>query len=341
MTLESGGARGAAGAPVGIVGLGAYVPERVMTNDEWSQYVDTSDEWIRSRTGIERRRVAAPEQSTVDLALPAARLALEDAGIGPRDLDEIIVATDTREVTIPDTAAFVQERLGAREVPAYDLAGSGCAGFLQALDVARSRVIAGAADRVLVLGVELLTRLMDWHDRNTCVLFGDAAGAAVVGASSRAAEILAAVAGTDGSASAILGVEAGGTRVPFDDEVARRRLHQRIDFNGREVFRHAVRRMAQAGRAVLEKTGHSLDEVALLVPHQANLRIVDAVRRELALPEEKVFVNLQEYGNTGSASVPLALWEARRAGRIASGDLVLLVSFGAGFHWASVLLRYP
>jgi 3-oxoacyl-[acyl-carrier-protein] synthase III len=332
---------GASGAAVGILGLGAYVPDRVMTNAEWSAYVDTTDEWIRERTGIERRRVAAPEQSTVDLALPAARLALEDAGLGPRDLDEIIVATDTPEVFIPDTAAFVQQRLGAREVPAYDLAGSGCAGFLQALDVARSRVLAGAAERVLVIGVELLTRLMSWSDRNTCVLFGDAAGAAVVGASPRTAEILSAVAGTDGSAAGILALEAGGTKVPFNEEAARQGLHHKIDFHGREVFRHAVRRMAQAGREALAKAGRTLDEVALLVPHQANLRIVDAVRRELDFPTEKVFVNLQEYGNTGSASVPLALWEARRAGRVGSGDLVLLVSFGAGFHWASVLLRYP
>jgi 3-oxoacyl-[acyl-carrier-protein] synthase-3 len=327
--------------PVGIAGLGAYVPERVMTNDEWSRFVETSDEWIRERTGIERRRIAAVEQSTVDLALAAARLALEDAGIGPRDVDEIVVASDTPEVYIPDTASFLQARLGAREVPAYDLAGSGCAGFLQALDVARSRVLAGAAGRVLVLGVELLSRLMSWEDRNTCVLFGDAAGAAVVAASPNVAEILAAVAGTDGTATSILGLEAGGTRVPFSEEVARRGLHKHIDFNGREVFRHAVRRMAQAGRAVLAKAGKTLEQVALLVPHQANLRILDAVRRELDLPVEKMFVNVQEYGNTGSASVPLALWEARRSGRIASGDLVLLVSFGAGFHWAGVLLRYP
>ncbi|HEV8631155.1 MAG TPA: beta-ketoacyl-ACP synthase III [Thermoanaerobaculia bacterium] len=328
-------------APIGILGLGAYVPERVMTNADWSRYVDTTDEWIRERTGIERRRVAAPEQSTVDLALPAARLALEEAGIGPHEIDEIIVATDTPEVYIPDTAAFVQQRLGAREVPAYDLAGSGCAGFLQALDVARSRVLAGAAGRVLVIGVELLTRLMSWSDRNTCVLFGDAAGAAVVGASARAAEILAAVAGTDGSAAGILALEAGGTRVPFNEEAARLGLHHKIDFHGREVFRHAVRRMAQAGREVLARAGRAIEEVALLVPHQANLRILDAVRRELELPEEKVYVNVQEYGNTGSASVPLALWEARRAGRVGAGDLVLLVSFGAGFHWAGVLLRYP
>ena len=326
---------------MGIVGLGAYVPERVMTNEDWSRYVDTTDEWIRERTGIERRHLAAPDQSTIDLALPAAKMALADAGIGPHEVDEIVVATDTPEVYIPDTASFLQHRLGAREVPAYDLAKSGCAGFVQALDVARSRVLSGAAGRVLVLGVELLSRLMDWRDRNTCVLFGDAAAAAIVSASPQAAEIVAAVAGTDGSASEILGVRAGGTLLPFDEEVARQRLHQHIDFNGREVFRHAVRRMAQAAREVMAKAGRRLDELALLVPHQANLRILDAVRRELELPVEKVVVNVQEYGNTGSASVPLALWEAKRMGRIGGGDLVLLVAFGAGFHWASALLRFP
>jgi 3-oxoacyl-[acyl-carrier-protein] synthase-3 len=202
-------------------------------------------------------------------------------------------------------------------------------------------VIAGAAGHVLVLGVELLTRLMNWRDRNTCVLFGDGAGAAVVGAGAGAAEILAAVAGTDGSAADVLALEAGGTRVPFNEEAARHGLHQRIAFNGREVFRHAVRRMSQAGREVLARAGRSLDDVALLVPHQANLRILEAVRGELELPPERVFVNVQEYGNTGSASVPIALWEARAKGRVAPGDLVLLVSFGAGFHWAGVLLRFP
>jgi 3-oxoacyl-[acyl-carrier-protein] synthase-3 len=338
---KGGGATPRSGDPVGLLGLGAYVPERVMGNAEWSQWVDTSDEWIRERTGIERRRVAAPEQTTVDLAVAAAQSALADAGLDARAVDEIVIATDTPEVYIPDTAAYVQQRLGAREVPAYDLAGSGCAGFLQALDVARSRVLAGAAGRVLVVGVELLTRLMNWRDRNTCVLFGDAAGAAVVGTGPGAAEIVAAVAGTDGSAAGVLALEAGGTRVPFDERAAARGLHHDIVMNGREVFRHAVRRMSQAGREVMARAGRGLDEVSLLVPHQANLRILDAVSRELGFAPERVYVNVQEYGNTGSASVPLALWEARQRGRVAAGDLVLLVSFGAGFHWAGVLLRYP
>jgi 3-oxoacyl-[acyl-carrier-protein] synthase-3 len=323
---------------IGLLGLGAYVPERVMTNQEWAEYVDTTDEWIRSRTGIERRRIAAADETTASLAVAAAERALADAGLTARDVDEIIVATDTPEVFIPDTASYVQDRLGAREVAAYDLAGSGCAGFLQALDVARSRAAEGR--RVLVIGVELLSRLMNWRDRNTCVLFGDAAGAAVVGEGERAAEIVAAVAGTDGSRADILTLEAGGTRLPLTPDRVARGLHEKIVMKGREVFREAVRRMTAAAREVLEKARVRLEDVALVVPHQANLRILDAVRDALGLSPERLFVNVQDYGNTGSASVPLALWQAREEGRIAAGDLVLLTSFGAGFHWAAVLVRF-
>lgn len=324
--------------PVGILGLGAYVPDRVMENAEWSEYVDTTDEWIRTRTGIERRRIAGADETTATLAVEAARRALDDAGIGPGEIDEIIVATDTPEVYIPDTAAFVQHLLGAREVPAYDLAGSGCAGFLQALDVARSRVLAGQR-RVLVVGVELLSRLMDWRDRSTAVLFGDAAGATVVGESDDGCEILAAVAGTDGSRWDILTLEAGGTRMPFHTPEGQR-AHDSIVMNGREVFREAVARMSEAARKVLERAGRKLADVALVVPHQANLRIIQAVGKALGLAAEKVFVNVQDYGNTGSASVPLALAEARAAGRVRSGDLVLMTSFGAGFHWAAMLVKF-
>jgi 3-oxoacyl-[acyl-carrier-protein] synthase III len=334
-----GGGRPGGGGSIGLLGLGAYVPERVMENAEWSEWVDTTDEWIRTRTGIERRRVAAPEETTASMAVAAARRALDDAGLTPGDLDEIIVATDTPEVFIPDTAAFVQHLLGAREVPAYDLAGSGCAGFLQALDVARSRVLAGQR-RVLVVGVELLTRLMNWRDRSTAVLFGDAAGAAVVGDTGGGNEILAAVAGTDGSRWDILCLEAGGTRRPFTLESAQAGAHHDIVMNGREVFREAVARMSEAARQVLDKAGRALEEVALVVPHQANLRILQAVEKALGVAPDRLYVNVQEYGNTGSASVPLALTEARSAGRIHPGDLVLLTSFGAGFHWAATLVRF-
>jgi 3-oxoacyl-[acyl-carrier-protein] synthase-3 len=324
---------------IGLLGLGAYVPERVMTNDEWAAWVDTSDEWIRQRTGIERRRIVADDESTATLAVAAGLRALADAGLEPRDVDEIIVATDTPEVYLPDTSSFVQVGLGARNVPAYTLGGSGCAGFLQALDVARSRVASGR-ERVLVIGAELLTRLMNWRDRNTCVLFGDAAAAAVVGRGAAVKEILACVAGTDGGRADILMLEMGGTRVPFTAEGAASGRHQAIVMKGREVFKEAVARMTEASLAVLALAGRRLEEVALVVPHQANLRIIDAVGKALGVAPERVFVNVQDYGNTGSASVPLALTQARDQGRIAPGDLVLLTSFGAGFHWASALVQF-
>jgi len=325
--------------PIGVLGLGAYVPDRVMTNDEWAEHVDTSDEWIVARTGIKTRRVAADDQTTVDLAAAAAERALEDAGVTIEEIDEIIVATDTPEVYIPDTASYLQNRLGAREVPAFDLAGSGCAGFILGLDVARSRAQTGDR-KILLVGVELLTRLMDWTDRATCVLFGDAAGAAVVGAGEGAVEILGFTAGTDGTQAEILGLEAGGTRAPFTLEGAQRRDHKKIVMKGREVFREAVTRMSAAAKEVLSQAGVAVADLKLVIPHQANLRIINSVQKALAVPDEKIYVNVQDYGNTGSASVPLALWEARNQGRIDPGDLVLLTAFGAGFHWAAALLRF-
>lgn len=325
---------------IGLLGLGAYVPSRIMANEEWAQYVDTTDQWITERTGIKHRRVAAPDETTVDLAAHAARGALADAGLAPADVDELIVTSDTPEVYTPDTASFLQVRLGLREIPSYDLAGSGCAGFLLGLDVARSRVRDDPARRILVVGVELITRLIDWHDRNVCVLFGDAAGAAVVGRGDRAVEILSATAGTDGSRSDILKLEVGGTRSPVNAERVAQGLHQRLEMNGREVFKEAVARMSAATREVLQKAGFTIADLALLVPHQANLRILEAVQAELGLSDDRVVINVQEYGNTGSASVPLALWEARQQGRIRPGDLVALTSFGAGFHWAAMLVRY-
>ena len=329
-------------AKIGLVGIGAYVPERVMTNTDWGELVDTTDEWIRERTGIERRRIAADDETTLDLAEHAARAALADAGLEVGEVDEIVVATDTPEVYVPDTSAFLQHRLGAREVPCYDLAGSGCAGFLQALDVAfsRARTANGRPRRILVVAVELLSRLMNWEDRSTCVLFGDASGAAIVGPGERPAERLAATAGTDGSRADILTLVAGGTRRPFSLEVARRGEHKDIVMQGQAVFKEAVTRMTAASREVLAEAGLGIGDLALVVPHQANGRILAAVGAQLGLPEGKLFSNVAEYGNTGSASVPLALRQALDAGRIVPGDLVLLTAFGAGFHWAAMLLRF-
>jgi 3-oxoacyl-[acyl-carrier-protein] synthase-3 len=325
--------------PTGVLGIGAYVPDRVMTNDEWAEHVDTSDEWITARTGIKTRRIADEGQTTVDLAAEAADRALLDADVKIGEIDEIIVATDTPEVYIPDTVSYLQNRLGARQVPAFDLAGSGCAGFVLGLDVARSRALSGGR-RILLVGVEMLTRLMDWKDRSTCVLFGDAAGAAVVGQRDDAVEILGFTAGTDGSQADILTLQTGGTRAPFTLEAAQRREHKNIVMKGREVFREAVARMGAAAKEVISQAGIGLDDLDLVIPHQANLRIINAVQKSLGLSDDTIYINVQDYGNTGSASVPLALWEARNRGRIVPGDLVLLTAFGAGFHWAAALLRF-
>lgn len=325
---------------IGIMGFGSYVPSRVMTNEEWSRLVDTDDEWIVSRTGIRERRFAADDESTLDLAAHAAEKAIADAGLTPDDIDEIIVATDTPEVYTPDTAAHLQHRIGARQVIAYDLGGSGCAGFVLALDIAKTRVQV-AAKRILVVGVELISRIMDWSDRATCVLFGDGAGAVVVGEGDGVrAEIVAVDAGTDGSAADILMVETGGTRRPFTLEAAERNEQKQILMNGREVYRQAVKRMSEAAEMVVSMAGRVREEVALVIPHQANLRIIDSVRAKLGLREEQVYVNVDRYGNTGSATVPLALAEAVSGGRIVAGDLVVLTAFGAGFHWAAVALEF-
>lgn len=322
-----------------ILGFGGYVPERVMTNEDWSRLVDTTDEWITVRTGIKERRFAADDQATLDLAAAASEKALEDAELAPMDIDEVIVATDTPEVYTPDTASFLQHRLGIGNVPSYDLGGSGCAGFVQALDVARSR-IHFEPKRILVVGVELISRLVDWTDRATCVLFGDGAGAVVLGPEGGKAQILDVIAGTDGSKTDILGLLTGGTRRPFTLEAAKRGEHNSLTMNGGEVFREAVRRMGSAVTEVLSRVGEAVENVRLVIPHQANKRIIDAVRQRLGVAEEQVYVNLDHFGNTGSASVPLALWEARNLGRIAPGDLVVLTAFGAGFHWAAAAIRF-
>ena len=328
------------GRRIGILGVGSYVPKRVMTNADWSALVDTDDEWILSRTGIRERHFAADDETTLDLAAHAAEDALEDAGLTAADIDEIIVASDTPEVYTPDTAAHLQHRIGAGEVTAYDLGGSGCAGFVLALDIARTRVHM-ASRRVLVVGVELISRLMDWQDRTTCVLFGDAAGAVVVGEGDAVrAEILSASAGTDGSAADILTLETGGTRRPFTLAEAQKGGQHDIVMNGREVYRHAVRRMSEATEKVLALAGRIKEEVALVIPHQANLRILETVREKLGLRTDQLYVNVDRYGNTGSATVPLALAEACREGRISKGDLVVLTAFGAGFHWSAAALQF-
>ncbi len=310
-----------------------------MTNDDWADLVDTSDEWITTRTGIKERRIAGPDETTLTMAASASRVALDDAGLGPGDLDEIIVATDTPEVYTPDTASFLQHELGAREIPAFDLGGSGCAGFVQAVDVARARLLLGA-ERILVVGVELISRLVSQEDRSTAVLFGDAAGAVVMGRAGGRAEVLDVVAGTDGAKAEILTLLTGGSRHPFSLEAAQAGEHQHLIMDGRRVFKEAVHRMSAAVEDVVARVGRTLEDVALVIPHQANKRIIDAVGSRLGFDADRVHVNVDRFGNTGSASVPLALWEAVERDRIRGGDLVVLTAFGAGFHWAAAAVQF-
>jgi 3-oxoacyl-[acyl-carrier-protein] synthase-3 len=322
-----------------IMGFGGYAPERIVTNEEWARLVDTSDEWITQRTGIKRRRFAADDESTLTLAAAAARGAIDDAGLTPADIDEIVVATDTPEVRTPDTAALLQHELGCRNVPTYDLGGSGCAGFIQAMDVAQSRITV-QPKKVLVIGVELITRMISLTDRATAVLFGDAAGAVVMGPEPGKAEVLGVVSGTDGSQAEILTLTAGGTRRPFNESSLASGDYNRLVMDGKKVFAEAVKRMSEASAEVLRRVGRTVGDVSLVIPHQANLRIIEAVRRKMGLEPDRVFVNVHEYGNTGSATVPFAMWEAVLTNRIQKQDLVVLTAFGAGFHWAAAALQF-
>ncbi len=322
-----------------ILGFGGYTPDHIVTNEDWAEKVDTSDEWITQRTGIKRRRFAADHESTMTLAVSASERALADAGLEPTDIDEIVLATDTPEMMTPDTAALVQHKLQCRNIPTYDLAGSGCAGFVQAIDVARSR-IAVQPKKVLVIGVELISRMISHEDRSTAVLFGDGAGAVVMGPDPGRAEVLDVVSGTDGGAAEILTLAAGGTRNPFNETTFLNGDYNRLVMDGRKVFVEAVKRMSEASAEVLRRVGKSISDVSLVIPHQANFRIIDSVRKKLGLSEEKVYINVHEYGNTGSATVPFAMWEAVDAGRIQKGDLVVLTAFGAGFHWAAAAVQF-
>ncbi len=323
---------------VHIVGTGSHTPERVLTNQDLEKIVDTSDAWITSRTGIKERRISDPRTPSSSLATEAAVRALATAGVSGESLDQIIVGTVTGDRTFPSTGCIVQDRLGARKAHAFDVSAA-CAGFLYGLSVGRSAIEAGAAETVLVVGVETLSRIVDWTDRNTCVLFGDAAGAVVLRSTGKPGGILSTRLHSDGSLVHLLEMPAGGSLMPPSHETVDRRLHT-IHMSGNDVFKHAVRAMESVALEALEAAGRKPEELDLLVPHQANYRIIDATARRLGLPMEKVFVNLDRYGNTSSASIPLALDEARRSGRIQPGDLVEMVTFGGGFTWAAAVVEW-
>lgn len=321
-----------------ITGWGMAVPERVLTNDEIAQMVDTTDEWIQSRTGIRERRIAAPEESTASLAAEAALEALEIAGLIPSEVDLIVVATSSPEHIFPSTASLVQDRIGAVKAGAFDLSAA-CTGFIVALNLASQAIRTGSIHNAIVIGAETLSRLTNWEDRNTCVLFGDGAGAFVLQASDQPGGVLSDVMRSDGSGADLLILPAGGSKLPASPQTVADGLHL-IQMKGREVFRFATRVMAQATREVVGKAGLSLDEIALIIPHQANRRIIESAARGLKIPLERFAVNLENYGNTSTASIPLATVEAIQQGRLQAGDTVVMVGFGAGLTWGAVAVQW-
>jgi len=323
-----------------IIGTGCALPDKVLTNADLTKMVDTSDEWIQSRTGIKERRILEEGRNNSDLATLAAQRACESAGITPDQVDCIIVGTVSGDMPFPATATIVQHKLGARYGSAAFDVSAACAGFIHGLSIADGFIARGTFKNIVVIGVEVLSRIIDWQDRNTCVLFGDGAGAVVVTAdSSGESGILSSHIFADGSQSETLCTPAGGTRTPITPEILAARS-QFVYMNGREVYRHAVKNIAAACVHALEHNGLTADKIDCVVAHQANLRIIDGVAERVGLPLDRFHLNLERYGNTSSASVPIALDEAVRSGRIKPGALVMMCAFGGGFAWGSALVRW-
>ena len=321
----------------GITGLGIYVPERVLTNADLERMVETTDDWIRTRTGIRERRIAKKGESASDLGSKAALAAIQDAGLAPGDIDLIIVATITPDMFFPSTACLIQDKIGAK-CGAFDMAAA-CSGFPYALAVAEAFIRAGIYRNIVVVGAEVLSGFIDWKDRSTCVLFGDGAGAAVVSEVKDGHGIQATYLGSDGSQADVLKIPAGGSRIPPSEESVKSGLHF-LKMQGSEVFKVAVRTMEEAVREVLKRGGLTPDDIDCLIPHQANLRILQAVGERIGIPMEKIFINVEKYGNMSSASTAVALYEAVKEGKIRKGSKVILVAFGGGLTWASCLIKW-
>ena len=319
------------GVAVSITGLGVKVPDRVVTNEDLKQYVDTSDEWIRERTGIRERRMASKDEALSDIALPASRDALAQAGVEGKDIDLLIVATVTPDMSFPSTGAILADKLGAVDAAAYDLS-AGCTGFMYALAQAYGMLVGGLAKRALVVGGDLLSRILDWEDRSTLVLFGDGAGAVVLEAVPEQG-FLGFELGADGAGGESLWLPGSGSRI-FDES------ERFVKMNGREVFKFATRILVKSAEDVMERCGVTIEDVDVYVPHQANMRIIDHATKKLGVPSEKVVVNVDRYGNTSSGSIPLALADAAQDGRLQPGKLVLMTGMGAGLTWGSALIRW-
>jgi len=321
-----------------ILGVGSYSPTRRLSNDELSKIVETSDDWISSRTGIRERRIASEAEATSDLSLIAAKRALEDAQISPEDIDLVLVATITPDMAFPSTACILQHKLGLRKVACFDLEAA-CSGFLYALDVADAMLSTGRYKNVLVVGAEKMSSIMDWEDRTTCVLFGDGAGAAVLSKEGTGSELLGFYCGADGATPSLLYQPAGGSARPASSETLETRQHY-LKMNGREIFKSAVRVMESSCRHLLDKHNLKITQIDHVIPHQANMRIVESLSKRLEIPMDNFYCNLDRYGNTSAASIPLALDEAVKADKFKKGQLGLLVAFGAGLTWASSLIRF-
>jgi 3-oxoacyl-[acyl-carrier-protein] synthase-3 len=323
---------------IAVLGTGSFAPERVLTNADLEKMVETSDEWITQRTGIKERRISDQKTPTSVLAAEAAKKALEAAGVRAEELDFIICGTVTPDMIFPSMACLVQAKLGATKAAAFDLA-AGCTGFIYGLDLARALIEANHGRKILLIGAEELTKITDWTDRSTCVLFGDGAGAVVLGWTEEDRGILSSFLGSDGNLGDLIYQPAGGSLHPASHQTVDERMHV-IRMAGNKVFPHAVRKMGEAATRALEMAGLPQDQLDLLIPHQANFRIIDAIGRHLNLPMDKVYVNIDRYGNTSAASIPIALDEAVRNGRIKPGMYVMLVAFGAGLTWGAVLIRW-
>lgn len=322
----------------GILGVGKFLPENVLTNTDLERMVETSDEWIIARTGIKQRRIASENEATSDMATKAARMALDDAGLGPDDLDLIIVATITPDMFFPSTACVLQDKLGAKKVPSFDVAVA-CSGFVYGLAIADQFISTGMYENALVVAAEKLSSVTDWEDRSTCVLFGDGAGAAVLGPV-KSGGILGASLGADGGKGDMLRLPAGGSRMPASIKTVENKLHT-IKMEGNVLFRHAVKIMADAALSVTEPLGLKGDDIDIIIPHQANIRILNALAKRMGVdPDKKVYLNIEKYGNMSAASSAVALCEAVEEGRIKKGDKILMDAFGGGLTWGALVIEW-
>ncbi|MBM4065167.1 MAG: ketoacyl-ACP synthase III [Planctomycetes bacterium] len=321
-----------------ITGIGSYLPNKVLTNYDLEKMVDTSNDWIIQRTGIKERRIVENGVTTSDIATQASLRAMEDAGVSPRDLDMIITSTITPDHIFPSTSCYIQEKIGATRACAFDILAA-CAGFIYAMSIGQSFINSGAMKTVLVVGAECLSKITDYTDRTTCVLFGDGAGAVVIQRNPVKHEILSSSLAADGSEADVLIMPGGGARNPASLESVQQRLHY-IQFKGKEVFKLAINNITNLILETTRENGLTLDDIDLIIPHQSNLRIIEATMEKLGLPMEKAFVNIDKYGNTSSASVPIAMDEARKEGRLRKGDIVMLVAFGGGLTWGSSVIRW-